>query len=219
MIDIENGLSSVTTSGTYTHQCYVCKRLSSTLDDLCEHMKKHSIYKQWIDPANVYLSNWSPEASQEILRNQPLVLVEKLDWKSLNDSSNFRLEPDVESMSQHEENSDLPFDLADLTDLFPIEVTLDQKEIYDLVDDLTTSVNDHTNENGTSIQEPTSTESADYSNLGIGAVRHSTDFSALCSNESIVGDAMKPIYISSDSDDDDDVVIISGTFNMRKCKK
>ncbi len=45
---------------------------------------KHTVYEQWIDPINVYLSNWNPEESREILQNQPLVLVENLDISKMN---------------------------------------------------------------------------------------------------------------------------------------
>lgn len=42
------------------------------------------MYEKWVDPLNVYLSNWSPEKSREILENQPLVLVENLDINTVN---------------------------------------------------------------------------------------------------------------------------------------
>lgn len=66
------------------YQCYVCKVGVSTLDDLSNHMDKHSVFQQWVDPSNTILSNWNLEESQEILQNQPLVLVEKLKIDRIN---------------------------------------------------------------------------------------------------------------------------------------
>lgn len=64
-----------------THQleCYICKTPFRSKEKLLTHMRKHPVYEQWIDPATVYLSNWNPEESREILLNQPLVMVERLN--------------------------------------------------------------------------------------------------------------------------------------------
>ncbi|XP_037024584.1 zinc finger protein 557-like isoform X2 [Bradysia coprophila] len=83
LMDIEIEATSVQASNTFSYECYVCKKHFRTFGDLHDHMQKHFIFERWTDPANVYLSNWSPAKSQEILQNEPLVLVENL--KSLND--------------------------------------------------------------------------------------------------------------------------------------
>ncbi|KAG4075316.1 hypothetical protein HA402_003107 [Bradysia odoriphaga] len=67
-----------------SYECYVCKSILPTFHDLSNHIHKHSVYQQWIDPSNIILSNWRPEDSQEILQNQPLVLVENLKIDQLN---------------------------------------------------------------------------------------------------------------------------------------
>lgn len=67
-----------------TFECYVCKTIVATAKDLRAHIKKHVVYELWIDPVNVYLSNWCPDKSREILQNQPLVLVENLNIKNIN---------------------------------------------------------------------------------------------------------------------------------------
>lgn len=69
---------------THSFQCYVCKRIFPSVESLNTHIAKHIVYERWVDPANVYLSNWSPEKSREILQNQPLVLVENLNVKNMN---------------------------------------------------------------------------------------------------------------------------------------
>ncbi|XP_037034386.1 uncharacterized protein LOC119073184 [Bradysia coprophila] len=67
-----------------SYECYVCKGTLPTFHDLSNHIDKHSVYQQWIDPSNIILSNWRPEDSQEILQNQPLVLVENLKIHQIN---------------------------------------------------------------------------------------------------------------------------------------
>lgn len=67
-----------------TFECYICEGIYPTFDDLNIHMSKHCLYEQWVDPATVYLSNWTHDQSQQILGNQPLVLVEKLDVQRIN---------------------------------------------------------------------------------------------------------------------------------------
>ncbi|KAJ6643702.1 Zinc finger protein [Pseudolycoriella hygida] len=64
-------------------ECYVCKKAYPSTKKLQLHVEKHVVYEQWVDPINVFLSNWSPEASREILLNQPLVLVENLNINTI----------------------------------------------------------------------------------------------------------------------------------------
>lgn len=65
-------------------ECYVCKDSVPSTKALRTHIKKHIVYEQWIDPINVYLSNWCPDKAREILQNQPLVLVENLNINNVN---------------------------------------------------------------------------------------------------------------------------------------
>lgn len=65
-------------------ECYVCQYSFPSTKALRTHIKKHIVYEQWVDPINVYLSNWCPEKSREILQNQPLVLVENLNIDNMN---------------------------------------------------------------------------------------------------------------------------------------
>lgn len=69
---------------TRTYECYVCKEYFPICSQLQDHLSKHIVYQQWVDPLNVYLSNWNPDESREIILNQPLVLVENLDVKKVN---------------------------------------------------------------------------------------------------------------------------------------
>lgn len=69
---------------THSFECYVCQQDFSSLKYLISHIRKHVVFEQWVDPLSVYLSNWSPEKSREILQNQPLVLVENLNINSIN---------------------------------------------------------------------------------------------------------------------------------------
>ncbi|XP_037039026.1 histone-lysine N-methyltransferase PRDM16-like [Bradysia coprophila] len=66
-------------SRSHRFECYICKTNFPSKNRLVTHMGKHQVYEQWIDPATVYLSNWNPEISREILQNQPLVLVKRVD--------------------------------------------------------------------------------------------------------------------------------------------
>lgn len=65
------------------YECYICKQYFANTTDLKSHLSKHILYEKWIDPINIYLSNWNPQESLEILQNQPLVLVENLNIKNI----------------------------------------------------------------------------------------------------------------------------------------
>lgn len=45
---------------------------------------KHVSYQQWVDPIDVFLSNWNPVDAREIISKQPKVLAEKLNIENLN---------------------------------------------------------------------------------------------------------------------------------------
>lgn len=88
-MDIDNSSETCVNSlsnqiDTCIYECYVCKKDFPNLSYLKEHLYKHVVYQQWVDPLNIYLSNWNPEESREILLNQPLVLVENLDINTIN---------------------------------------------------------------------------------------------------------------------------------------
>lgn len=68
----------------HSFECYVCKIRFPSTKNLSTHIKKHIVYEKWVDPLDVYLSNWSPKKSREILQNQPLVLVENLNINNMN---------------------------------------------------------------------------------------------------------------------------------------
>lgn len=71
-------------SNTCNYECYICHLTFPSINSLKYHHSKHIVYEQWVDPLNVYLSNWDPEESREIVLNQPLVLVENLDINCIN---------------------------------------------------------------------------------------------------------------------------------------
>lgn len=83
-IDIGIVRSSDGCDNPRSYECYVCKQYFPNVNHLKNHLYKHVVYQQWVDPLNIYLSNWNPEESREILQNQPLVLVENLDIKKIN---------------------------------------------------------------------------------------------------------------------------------------
>lgn len=86
---------------SYCFQCYVCKKTFPSVKTLNTHLTKHVVYEKWVDPVNVYLSNWSPEKSREILQNQPLVLVENLNVNGMN--LNFSVSLDLPNEHESEE--------------------------------------------------------------------------------------------------------------------
>lgn len=140
-------------------QCYVCGKGFPTLKGLNSHMSEHSIYQQWVDPANIHLSNWSREEAQEILRNQPLVLVENLDVERINLKSladfiqrnkngtvelrNSSANQNTESMERYEHETKNSFDQEDLS---PIHAEWNMKEQNDLKDDGILPADTHTDE-------------------------------------------------------------------------
>ncbi|KAG4078632.1 hypothetical protein HA402_015222 [Bradysia odoriphaga] len=66
-------------SRSHRFECYICKTNFPSKNRLATHIGTHQVYEQWVDPATVYLSNWNPEISREILQNQPLVMVKRVD--------------------------------------------------------------------------------------------------------------------------------------------
>ncbi|KAG4079188.1 hypothetical protein HA402_015844 [Bradysia odoriphaga] len=60
------------------YECYVCKEPFKIAYQLQDHLAKHIVYEQWVDPSNIYLSNWDPNELSEIISEQPIVLVENM---------------------------------------------------------------------------------------------------------------------------------------------
>lgn len=63
--------------------CCVCEQSFLTSNDLNCHMNVHNVHEQWVEPADVHLSNGGPEL-HEMPQNLPLVLLENLDVKRIN---------------------------------------------------------------------------------------------------------------------------------------
>lgn len=130
---------------SHSFQCYVCKKTFPSAKTLNTHLTKHVVYEKWVDPVNVYLSNWSPEKSREILQNQPLVLVENLNVNCMNLNFSVTLDLPNEHGSQNVKNeinlapitqNEIPPDIEDLklengTDPLP---TINGKIPYDIDD-------------------------------------------------------------------------------------
>lgn len=81
-------------------------------------MRKHQVYEQWVDPATVYLSNWNPDESREILLNQPLVMVERLNVTDAN--LTYSVIVDKSKQNDTQEVKSEPQVIEDDTDLLPV---------------------------------------------------------------------------------------------------
>lgn len=80
----KNRTGLINHSRWHRFECYICKTVFSSFKRLAIHIGKHLVYEQWVDPASIRLSNWIPEIVGEILQNQPLVMVERLDVLDVN---------------------------------------------------------------------------------------------------------------------------------------
>lgn len=183
---------------THSFECYVCKKDFANAGHLKDHLHKHVVYQKWVDPLNIYLSNWNPEESREILLNQPLVLVENLDIMSINFKSlaNFG----KQSLNWIEELQDKNGCLSE-SDLRKIlEAENGNNSHYDL------SQNEHgTNLEIVSIIEDDEPVQSELMNNDFFGKKEQLDPSEACKN-GIADDFV--LCISSDSDDDviDDII-------------
>lgn len=115
----------VTSVKTRNYECYVCKKQFKIAHQLQDHVFKHVVYEQWIDPLSVQLSNWDPNELMEIIAEQPIVLVENLDMQSIN------LKLSADSEGPNENSMEKLQSTIDVNENIP-EMDLQNAEIVDM---------------------------------------------------------------------------------------
>ncbi|XP_037029546.1 zinc finger protein 521-like isoform X2 [Bradysia coprophila] len=93
------------------YECYVCKEPFKIAYQLQDHLAKHIVYEQWVDPSNVYLSNWDPDELSEIISEQPIVMVENMrniNLKMLAGGPNKNCVDKLQDVNENLTETDLP---------------------------------------------------------------------------------------------------------------